>query len=88
MDPEATGYENIFLRGLILGMSKKEIREQTEEIAAFTGLGEYLAMPVRTYSSGMALRLAFAVTLALGAISSADRAASVAPIRSRMSPSM
>lgn len=61
-DPESTGYENIFLRGLFLGMSRSEIRERRDAIAAFTELGDYLAMPLRTYSSGMMLRLAFAVS--------------------------
>ncbi len=62
MDMEATGYENIVLRGLFLGLSPGEVRGRTDEIAAFTELGDHLAMPVRTYSSGMRLRLAFAVT--------------------------
>jgi ABC-2 type transport system ATP-binding protein/lipopolysaccharide transport system ATP-binding protein len=61
MDPEATGYENIMLRGRFLGLQAKEIRARMDEIAAFTELGDYLAMPARTYSSGMMLRLAFAV---------------------------
>jgi ABC-type polysaccharide/polyol phosphate transport system ATPase subunit len=61
-DPDATGDENIYLRGLILGMSPSEIRRRRDAIATFTELGDYLAMPIRTYSSGMALRLAFAVS--------------------------
>jgi ABC-2 type transport system ATP-binding protein len=65
MDMEATGYENIVLRGLILGLSPKEIRSHADAIAEFTELGEYLAMPVRTYSSGMMLRLAFAVSTSI-----------------------
>lgn len=65
MDMEATGYENIILRGLILGLSPKEIREHAGAIAEFTELGDYLAMPVRTYSSGMMLRLAFAVSTSI-----------------------
>lgn len=59
MDHEATGYENIRLRGLILGMSKRQIAALTPQIVDFSGLGDYLNMPVRTYSSGMVLRLAF-----------------------------
>lgn len=59
MDSEATGYENIFLRGLILGLSRREIEKLTPRIVEFSGLGDYLKMPVRTYSSGMVLRLAF-----------------------------
>jgi ABC-type polysaccharide/polyol phosphate transport system ATPase subunit len=61
MNPEATGFENIFLRGRFLGLRANEIRERLNDIAAFTELGDYLAMPVRTYSTGMAVRLAFAV---------------------------
>ena len=62
MDMEATGYENIVLRGMLLGLSAQKARAHSDEIAEFTELGEYLAMPVRTYSSGMVLRLAFAVS--------------------------
>jgi ABC-2 type transport system ATP-binding protein/lipopolysaccharide transport system ATP-binding protein len=62
LDPESTGYENILLRGLLLGMTLGEIRARRDAIAAFTELGDYLAMPLRTYSSGMMLRLAFAVS--------------------------
>jgi ABC-type polysaccharide/polyol phosphate transport system ATPase subunit len=61
MNPEATGFENIMLRGRFLGLDAKEIRTRLNDIAAFTELGDYLAMPVRTYSSGMSVRLAFAV---------------------------
>lgn len=60
-DPESTGYENIVLRGVLLGLTPGEVRDRTEEIAAFTELGDYLAMPMRSYSTGMMLRLAFAV---------------------------
>lgn len=67
MDHDATGYENIFLRGIMLGLTPKEIRQRTDEIAEFTDLGEYLDMPVRTYSSGMQLRLAFAVSTSVEA---------------------
>ncbi|WP_070107808.1 ABC transporter ATP-binding protein [Burkholderia plantarii] len=65
MDPEATGYENIFLRGVVMGLRPRQIEEKIDEIAAFSGLGNYLDMPTRTYSSGMALRLAFAVSTAV-----------------------
>jgi ABC-2 type transport system ATP-binding protein len=61
INPESTGYENIILRGLFLGLTRKEIKEKSEEIAAFTELGDYLSLPIRTYSSGMLLRLAFGV---------------------------
>jgi ABC-2 type transport system ATP-binding protein/lipopolysaccharide transport system ATP-binding protein len=60
MEPEATGYENIIIRGLLLGMKRAEINQKLDEIAAFTELGAYLNLPVRVYSSGMATRLAFA----------------------------
>ncbi|KWH26278.1 ABC transporter ATP-binding protein [Burkholderia multivorans] len=65
MDPEATGYENIFLRGVVMGLRPSEIEEKIDEIAEFSELGDYLNMPTRTYSSGMALRLAFAVSTAV-----------------------
>jgi ABC-2 type transport system ATP-binding protein len=61
LNPDATGYENIILRGLYMGMKPAEIAQHTEEVIAFTELGDYLSMPVRTYSAGMTLRLAFAV---------------------------
>ena len=61
MDHEATGYDNILLRGLILGLSRKQIRQVTPDIEEFSELGEYLSMPVRAYSSGMVLRLAFSI---------------------------
>jgi lipopolysaccharide transport system ATP-binding protein len=67
MDHDATGYENIFLRGIVMGMKPREIRKKIPEIAEFTGLGEYLEMPMRTYSSGMKLRLAFAVSTSVNA---------------------
>lgn len=62
MEPEATGHQNIRLRGLLLGLRPQEIEIKRSEIAAFTELGDYLDMPVRTYSTGMNLRLAFAIS--------------------------
>ena len=62
MDPEASGYDNIVMRGLFLRLSKREIEARLAEIEAFTELGEHLALPLRTYSTGMAFRLAFAVS--------------------------
>lgn len=62
MDMEATGYENILLRGLFLGLHPREARGMMDEIAEFTDLGDYLAMPMRTYSTGMRLRLSLAVS--------------------------
>ena len=61
VEGDATGYENIRMRGLLLGMTLDEIDERVEEIAEFSGLGDYLDMPLRTYSAGMMLRLAFSV---------------------------
>lgn len=58
---ESTGYENIMVRGLLLGLTRKEIQTRLAQIAEFTELGDYLFAPVRTYSAGMQLRLAFAV---------------------------
>ena len=60
-DMESTGRENILLRGLFLGLSKHEIINSIDNISTFTGLGNYIEMPLRTYSSGMLMRLAFAI---------------------------
>jgi ABC-type polysaccharide/polyol phosphate transport system ATPase subunit len=62
---EATGWDNIRTRALLLGMSAREIEEKIEEIARFSELGEFLDLPVRGYSSGMLLRLAFATSTAV-----------------------
>lgn len=59
---EASGWENIVTRGLLLGLPRRQIRARMEEIAEFTELGPALDRPVKTYSSGMAFRLAFAVS--------------------------
>ena len=67
MDDQSSGRQNIRLRGLLLGMSDAEIAAKTEDIAAFTELGDYLDLPLRTYSSGMRLRLAFAIATAVDA---------------------
>jgi ABC-type polysaccharide/polyol phosphate transport system ATPase subunit len=62
MDPEGSGWENIVLRGVFMGLSFAEARALAPSIAEFSELGEYLDMPVRTYSAGMFMRLAFAIT--------------------------
>jgi lipopolysaccharide transport system ATP-binding protein len=62
MDNEATGYENIRMRAIMMGMTLKQIKRIEEEIADFTELGKFLELPVRTYSTGMHLRLGFAVS--------------------------
>lgn len=59
--PELSGRENIYLNGAILGMTKKEIRRKFDEIVAFAGVERYIDTPVKRYSSGMYVRLAFAV---------------------------
>lgn len=59
--PEFTGRENIYLNGSILGFSKAEMDDRFHEIAAFADIGEHLDQPIKTYSSGMTVRLAFAV---------------------------
>lgn len=58
---ELTGRENVFLNGAILGMSKQEVKKKFDEIVDFSGVGQYLETPVKRYSSGMRVRLAFAV---------------------------
>lgn len=62
IDSESTGIENIYLRAALLQIPKKVVDEQLDSIVAFTELGEFINMPVRTYSSGMHMRLAFAVS--------------------------
>lgn len=62
IDPEASGRENIYLRGAMLGLTRAQIQHHFDDIVAFSELGDFIEMPVRTYSSGMHLRLAFAVS--------------------------
>jgi lipopolysaccharide transport system ATP-binding protein len=64
-NPEFTGRENVFLNGSLLGLSRTQIEEKFDYIAAFADIGEHLEHPVKTYSSGMMLRLAFAVQVAV-----------------------
>lgn len=67
MDENSTGMQNIRLRGLLLGMNDAEIRKKQAEISEFSELGDYLDLPMRTYSNGMRVRLAFAVSTAVDA---------------------
>ncbi|RYZ79359.1 MAG: ABC transporter ATP-binding protein, partial [Proteobacteria bacterium] len=62
IDHEATGRENIYYRAALLGISKTEIEKKFDEIVEFSELGDFIDMPIRTYSSGMHLRLAFSVS--------------------------
>jgi ABC-2 type transport system ATP-binding protein/lipopolysaccharide transport system ATP-binding protein len=65
MDMEGTGYENIVIRGLMLGLTRRQALERVEDIESFTELGDYLNLPLRTYSAGMMLRLAFAISTSI-----------------------
>ena len=65
MDPEISGFENIIIRGLFLGQTRKQMVAKVDEIAEFTELGDYLSMPLRTYSTGMRVRLAMGVVTSI-----------------------
>ncbi len=65
MDTDATGYDNIEMRGIMLGLDRKQAQAIIPDIEEFSELGEFLSLPIRTYSSGMMLRLAFAVSTAV-----------------------
>lgn len=65
IDAEATGIENIYLRGHLLGMTRREIEASIDDISSFTDLGDFLALPMKTYSAGMSARLAFGISTAL-----------------------
>ena len=65
MDPESTGRENVMLRGLYRGLSDTECAALVEEVSAFSGIGDFFDVPIRTYSAGMGVRLAFALATAM-----------------------
>lgn len=65
-EPDATGRENILYRGLLLGLSPKFMKEKESEIVEFAGLGEFIDYPIKTYSAGMQVRLAFAISTTVG----------------------
>lgn len=60
--PELSGLENVYLNGAILGLAKSEIRKRLDEIIAFSGVEEFIDMPIKRYSTGMQMRLAFSVS--------------------------
>jgi lipopolysaccharide transport system ATP-binding protein len=62
-NPEFTGRQNVFFNGRLLGLSQKEIEDKFDEIASFADIGDFIDQPVKTYSSGMFVRLAFAVAV-------------------------
>ncbi len=62
-NPEYSGYENIFLNGMVLGFSREEMEERVDDVIQFADIGDHLYQPVKTYSSGMFVRLAFAVAI-------------------------
>jgi len=62
-NPEFTGRQNVFFNGRLLGLSKREIEEKFDQIASFANIGDFIDQPVTTYSSGMYIRLAFAVAI-------------------------
>ena len=64
--PELTGRENIYLNGAIMGMNRREINRKFDEIVDFSGVEQFIDTPVKRYSSGMYVRLAFAVAAHLG----------------------
>ena len=64
-NPEFTGRENVFLNGSIYGLSRAEMARRFDEIAAFADIGDFIEQPVKTYSSGMMMRLAFAVAVSV-----------------------
>ncbi|MEV0675278.1 ABC transporter ATP-binding protein [Actinosynnema sp. NPDC050436] len=65
LDQEMTGLENILIRGLYLGVSRKQMEKRVDDIADFTELGDFLHMPLRTYSTGMRVRLALGVVTSI-----------------------
>jgi lipopolysaccharide transport system ATP-binding protein len=81
-NPEFTGRENVYLNGAVLGLSREEMDQRFDDIAAFADIGEFIHEPVRTYSSGMVVRLAFAVAAHVDpAILIVDEALSVGDAR-------
>ena len=65
MDPEISGIENIMIRGLFLGMTRKQMEKRVDDIAEFSELGDFLQMPLRAYSTGMRVRLALGIVTSI-----------------------
>ncbi len=63
--PEITGWENVIINGMLLGLSRREVEERMDDILEFAGIGDFIDRPVKTYSSGMYVRLGFAVAVAV-----------------------
>lgn len=61
MDMDASGLENIFMRGHVMGIRQQQMKLLVDDIVEFSGLGDYIYLPMRTYSSGMVMRLAFSI---------------------------
>lgn len=81
-NPEFTGRQNVFLNGQILGLSQMEVANKFDEIASFSNIGQFIDQPVKSYSSGMMLRLAFAVAINVDPeILIVDEALSVGDVR-------
>lgn len=85
-NPEYSGLENVYLNGTMLGFSQNEINERLDEILSFADIGDFIHQPVKTYSSGMFVRLAFAVAINIDPeILVVDEALSVGDVFSRRS---
>ncbi|MBU1042285.1 MAG: ABC transporter ATP-binding protein [Proteobacteria bacterium] len=67
MEGDATGIENIYLRGTLIGLNKHELKRLVEEVTEFSELGNYIHMPMRTYSTGMMMRIAFGISTSITA---------------------
>jgi ABC-type polysaccharide/polyol phosphate transport system ATPase subunit len=63
--PEITGWENVIINGMLMGLSRREVEQRMDDILEFAGIGDFIDQPVKTYSSGMYVRLGFAVAVAV-----------------------